>query len=211
MAAAFMFLRMADPRDEQRAWLRGVLAQTGLAPTALAQKAKVAQPTITTFLNKPDVSHALSARTISKIEAATGLRYGPDPRPAGFRESEATPFESPKGNDELAFLDGVGSGANGIDKWMLRSRALETAGYQPGDVLIVDLNREPRPGDVVCAQLYDWARAKAETVFRLWEPPYLAPATHDAALRKIFVVDNENVIIKGVVIASVRGRLARVA
>lgn len=206
-----MCLRMSDPRIEQREWLLKVLDKTGLSGTALALKARLAQTTITRFLNDDEHGHALSARSIAAIEDAAGMRFGPDPRPVGLRESEATPYDARKAPAELNFIQPIIGQANGIDPWMLRSRALETAGYLPGDVLIVDLNREPSPGDVVCAQLYDWARSKAETVFRLYEPPYLTVATFDNSLRKIFVVDNQTTVIKGVVIASIRPRTARAA
>lgn len=204
-----MSLLMVDPADEQRAWLKGVLAKTALAPTALAQKAGLSQPTLTRFLNDPEATHALSARTIAAVERASGMRYGPDPRPTGFRESEAAPFDvrkSPKGLDFVAQSIGA---ANGIDPWVLRSRALEGAGYLPGDVLIVDLNSDPKGGDVVCAQVYDWARSRAETVFRIYEPPYLVAATLDEALRRPFPVDNNTVFVKGVVITMIRLRQSR--
>ncbi len=211
MGVFAMLALMSDPAEEQRAWLRSVLAQTKLAPTALAQRAGVSQPTVTRFLNDPTGKHALSARTLAAIERASGMRYGPDPHPAGFRESEAAPY-NPKGSGEVAdIVRALVADRNSVTPWTLKSRALETSGYMPGDVLIVDLNEGPTPGDVVCAQLYDWARSSAQTVFRLWEPPYLTPATLDPALREIFPVDNRNTAIKGVVVATVRGRQARAA
>ncbi len=209
IAAAIKLAAMIDPRDEQRAWLRAVLETTGLSPTALAAKARLAQPTITTFLNKAGVAHALSARTVAAIEAATGMRYGPNPRPAGFRDSEAAPLDPGGMGADLDFVATATAGQPGVDPWALRSRALETAGYLAGDVLIVDLNAKPRAGDIVCAQIYDWARSRAETIFRIWEPPYLVAATLDPAFRTVFVVDDHNVVIKGVVMASIRGRPSR--
>ncbi len=62
--------------------------------------------------------------------------------------------------------------------------------------------------DVVCAQVYDWARGKAETVFRLYEPPYLLSSTTDPKLLRPLVVDDDVVMIKGVVVASLRSRRA---
>lgn len=202
---------MTDPREEQRTWLRAVLEQSGMSAAALAAKAGISGPTITVFLNNPEAKHALSARTVSAIEAATGMRFGPDPRPVGFRQSEAAPWDARRAGTELDFLKSAVEKANGVDPWVLRSRALETAGYMPGDIMVVDLNRDARPGDVVCARLHDWARSRAELVFRLWEPPYLVPATMDASLRKVFPVDNETTVIKGVVTASIRPRAAKAA
>ena len=198
-------------REEQRAWLRTVIQKTGLSPTQLAAKAGVAQPTITRFLNSPNVSHNLTARTISAVERAVGMRYGPNPKDAGFNESDGEPYRYSDCAKELSFLEDAFGKANGKDAWTLKTKAIEAAGYLPGDVLIVDLNETPAPGDVVCAQIYDWSRSRAETVFRLWEPPYLQVATYEKSLRKIFVVDNQNVIIRGVVVASARGRIGRVA
>jgi hypothetical protein len=202
---------MTDPADEQRVWLRAILERLKIAPTALAQKAGLAQPTITRFLNDKTATHALSARTIAAIKRASGMTYGPDPRPVGARDREAIPF-SPKSSGDVAdMVRAAIAGRNAIDPWTMHSRALETAGYIPGDVMIVDLNATPQPGDVVCAQLYDWARSNAQTVFRLWEPPYLTPATHDPKLRQIYPVDNHNVVMKGVVMATIRPRQARAA
>jgi hypothetical protein len=209
--AACALLRAMDPRDEQRAWLLDLLAQTREAPTALAQRAGLAPTTLTRFLNNPQHATALSARTISAVEKAAGVRFGASP-PAALRDSEADPFayEASEASISSIVRAAVGS-ANGIDPWTLRSRALEAAGFLPGDILIVDLNADPKPGDVVCAQVYEWARGKAETVFRVWEPPSLVSATFDPTLRKPLFVDHNNVTIKGVVIASIRTRQARAA
>src|SRR5947209_1043302 len=61
-------------------------------------------------------------------------------------------------------------------------------------------DRRPEAGGAVGAQVYDWRRAAAETVMRLYEPPYLVAASLDEGLRRPLVVDNEQVIIKGVVL-----------
>src|SRR5574337_484076 len=199
---------MMDPREEQRAWLRALLAKTGLTPHALARKAHLSPPTLTVFLNSPEATHALSARTIAALEAASGLRYGPEPRPSGgSREPEAAPFSLRSGTPEADFIRAAIGGRNAVDPWTLKSGAIEGAGYLQGDILIVDLNGSPRPGDVVCAQIYDWARADARTIFRLWQPPaYLQPMTNDPKLQRIFVVDNDTVQVKGVVVATIRLR-----
>lgn len=207
-----MFMRMVDPSDEQRGWLRAIVAHTGLAPSALAKKAGVSAPTLTVFLNNPEAKHALSARTVSKIEAATGMRYGPDPRTVSMRqEQDAIPFRPQEGPEEFRLVIEAFGKANGIAPWLLKSRVIESAGYLPGDLLLVDFNRPHQPGDIVYAEIYDWPRSRANSIFRIWEPPSLITATNDASLRKPFVVDNQNITIKGVVIASVRPRQARAA
>jgi len=91
----------------------------------------------------------------------------------------------------------------GVDPWVMKSRALEHAGYLPGDILIVDLNAKPQDGDAVCAQIYD-RNGKTETAFRIYEYPFLIAASADPDLRRPVLVDNERASIRGVVMASIR-------
>lgn len=93
------------------------------------------------------------------------------------------------------------------DPWTLHTRALEGIGYLPGDILIVSLNMTPNAGQVVCAQEYRWSEGKADTIFRIYEPPYIVAASSEAAFRKPLLVDNDRVVIKGVVIASIRAAM----
>lgn len=197
-------------REEQLDFLARVMAETKLSRHALAIRSDILPPTLTMFVNSKKGA-VLKAETIRKIEIATGIRFGAEAlRRVDLRQSESEPFKGvlPVAGTDATTLWGR---ANGVDPWTLRSRALECAGYMPGDILVVDLNAEPKPGDVVCAQLYDWSGGKADTIFRLWEPPYLQPATLDSSLRKIIPVDNDKTFISGVVIASFRGRQARAA
>ena len=199
-------------RDEQRSWLRQVLAETGLTATGLASRAGLAQTTLTKFLNDPDYPHALSSRTIDALTRATRLKFGAGPVAGGLAEPEAAKYLAKSEADPLAqAVASLTRGANAIDPWTLQSRALEAAGYLPGDVLLVDLSLEAKPGDIVCAQLYEWGRFTAETVFRAFEPPYLVTRSFDRALPFLQAVDNKNVAIKGVVVASLRPRQARAA
>jgi hypothetical protein len=197
-------LALMDTRDEQKAWLAKVLASTGIAPTTLAQKSGLAPTTLTRFLNSEEHSSALSARTISSVEKYTGIRFGAEPPPPGMSESEAEPFDMGEGGDMASRLRALMSG-NAVHPWRLKSRALETAGYHPGDVLLIDLNSEAIRGDVVCAQLYDFHRMEAATVFRLYEPPYLYAATFDRAQMAPILID-KTVGIKGPVVLSLRPR-----
>lgn len=130
--------------------------------------------------------------------------------PRGLAENEATPYVADdEDSSTAAAIAAVKGGRNGVDAWILQARALEHAGYLPGDVLMVDLNSEPHDGDVVCAQIYD-LRGRAETVFRIFERPYLVAATLDRTHFKPIYVD-ERVSIRGVVINLIRPRLSRLA
>jgi hypothetical protein len=60
-----------------------------------------------------------------------------------------------------------------------------------------------RPGDVVIAQVYDRG-GSAKTVLRRFEPPVLVAASMDPEDWRVHVVDGNNVLIRGKVVASWR-------
>lgn len=202
---------MEPTRDEIKAWLRDILERTGETPSALARRAGLATTTLTRFLDDTNSSIPHS-RTLAKIaHAAHVAPIGLPTRDqaAGakmLRENDAEPYRAAPHDPMAAMIDAHISGRNATDPWVMKSHCLELAGLIPGDIMIVDLNRKPVSGDVVCAQVYQWAAGTAETVFRLYEPPYLIAATLDQAQRRPLIVDSDRVIIKGVVVSSLRVR-----
>jgi transcriptional regulator with XRE-family HTH domain len=200
---------MEPSRTDLQAWLRSVLEQTKLTPTALASKAGVAQSTVTRFLNSPDAP-MIGLRTVAKIAHAAGVTpYGAPsnaPRANGFNEPEAVPYHAQTNGPLAPILNLLSTQHRAVDPWLLQTDALELAGYLRGDVVLVDLNAQPRAGDIVCAQLYRWSEGRADTVFRLFEPPYLIAMARDPDVRKPALVDNDRVIIKGVVMLTLRQR-----
>jgi hypothetical protein len=204
---------MALPRADQetsrlhREYVRQVIERTGKRPTRIAKDLDIAPSTLTRLLNEAEGSTAtLHARTLRKLQDYSGIQalFGGDPSaPSAFRGfgEDAVPFDA-KGADPAvtAALKALIGGRKAADPWTIRTRSLERIGFLPGDIVIVDLGRRPEAGDAVCAQVYDWRRAAAETVMRLYEPPYLVAASLDEGLRRPLVVDNEQVMIKGVVL-----------
>lgn len=206
---------VATIRDEQKAWIASILDVTGWTPTDLARRASVHQTTLTRFLADPTGKATLSARTVAAITEVTGFepyaRANPEARratiaPIGDGEPMARDIELFR-DDLDGALRALISGRNDVFPWRIKSRALEMAGFIPGDVAIIDMNAAPKRGDAVCAQVYDWPNGRAETVLRLFEPPYLVTATADPTLRRPHYVDDEKVVIKGVVTAMLRPRL----
>jgi hypothetical protein len=197
------------PRDEEtsrqhRDYLRRVIAHMRKPPTRIAKEVGVAASTLTRLL-KDDNAATLHARTISRLQDYSGIAFfGGDPSaPPTFRglAEDAVPFETRDADvGILAAIKALVGGRKAADPWTMRTRALDRIGYLPGDIVLVDLGRRPEAGDAVCAQVYDWRRAAAETVMRLYEPPYLVAASLDEGLRRPLVVDNEQVIIKGVLL-----------
>jgi hypothetical protein len=195
-------------RDEEtsrqhRDYLRRVIAHTRKPPTRIAKEVGVAASTLTRLL-KDDSTATLHARTITRLQEYSGISFFGDPSAGpAFRglAEDAVPFEAKDADPEiLAAIKALIGGRRAADPWTIRSRALEQRGYLRGDIVIVDLGRRPEAGDLVCAQVYDWRRAAAETVMRLYEPPYLVAPSLDESLRRPLVVDNEQVIIKGVLL-----------
>lgn len=206
--------RMSD-REDTIAWVKAVLAFKKWTATEWARKARLAPSTLNRFLNDPKATHDLTAATKEALASVAGVEpmQIPGGRRAGFSEADAQPYSvvGSTGDDLVdKLVEELIAGKNGIDPWVMRTRALEHVGYMPGDILLVALNEKPQPRDAVCAQVYDWVTGKAETVMRIYEPPFLIPATSDPRLVKPFIVDDDMVVIKGVIVNAIRPRRARV-
>lgn len=202
----------AGTAKAHRDWLRDLPRLTGEPLTRIAQKSNVAPSTLTRPLQggEHDTS-TLHAHTIEKIVAAFGVDPPPGvapPRPEGaraaFREDAAE--YTPEPHDPLAgALQALRGGSNAIAAFTVKTRAIELAGVLPGDVVLVDLNNvDPVPGDIVCAQVYDWGRMRAETVMRVFERAapvdLLVSRSADQAFAAPIVVDGERVVVKGVLL-----------
>jgi hypothetical protein len=198
------------PRDEEtsrqhREYIRRVIAHTRKPPTRIAKEVGVAPSTLTRLL-KDDSTSTLHARTISRLQEYSGVSFfgGDSSTVTTFRglAEDAVPFDAKNADPAvMAAIKALIGGRKSADPWTMRTRSLERRGYLPADIVIVDLGRAPEAGDAVCAQVYDWRRGAAETVMRVYDPPYLLEASFDEQLRKPLVVDNEQVIIKGVLLA----------
>ncbi len=195
-------------RPDQRSYIRDVLSRTGLNQTELAKRAGLDPSTLSRFLSSQGGT-TLRSTTISRIEQVTGLPFGDASKSAsrtlpGLAESEALPLGAGASDLVTLMLEHLRTNHGSIDAWTLQSRALELGGYRPGDTLFVKLGANPLKGDVVCAQIYDWTAARTQTVFRIFDPPYLISATSDPALFAPFRLDDDRVAVKGVVLHSLR-------
>jgi 1,2-phenylacetyl-CoA epoxidase PaaB subunit len=182
-----------------RRWNIAELARvTGIHPTTFSK-----------FMNDPENRSRLQPAKIGAIEQASGMSYRDFGQVRGFEEAESDLYDITNAPDALRMaISGYKRDRNGVDAWVLNSSSLELAGYIPGDILIVDLNAQPRNGDIVCAQVY--RQTQAETVFRILEEDFLISATVDRTKFKPLRLDSatNNVIVRGVVIASLRERRA---
>jgi transcriptional regulator with XRE-family HTH domain len=194
--------------EDQHAFIDLVLAKTGWSQTDLAHRAGLDPSTLSRFLNKGRDGHALRPSSIQRVSNAAGIPYGDlMPRqPEGLNESEADPYVYETPNSQAAAIRALCVNRENVDAWTLNSRAIEGAGYKPGDILLVGLGETPLAGDVVCAQVYDWAKGRAETIFRIYQPPALVASTSDASLLRPYLISDTSVAIKGIVLHVLRSR-----
>jgi transcriptional regulator with XRE-family HTH domain len=180
-----------------RKWLEGVLKAKGWTPNRLAKEAKVSPATIHRALNDEDL--VTSNTVLDKIARAAGVPSPIEGKAApGLREPDAV-FMEPAVLPS-AFRPGAAQAV-----WQLKTRATELAGYLPGDYVLVDQGVEPAAGSLVCAQIYDLNRDTADTVFRVFDPPYIVTRTMDPNLSaKPLPVDDDHVKIWGTVIRMLR-------
>lgn len=189
-----------------RDFVRRVVDHTKTPPTRIATDIDISPSTLTRLLNDPgDGKATLRATTIAKLEAYSGLKAptleldGARSAP-GLRE-DATPYKAENVDPAVtAAIKAIVGGRKNIDAWTIKSRSLECAGFVPGDIVLVDLSIMPLAGEAACAQVYDWRTGTAETIMRIWEPPYLVASSFDPNLRKPLLREDDRIILKGLVL-----------
>lgn len=156
--------------------------------------ADVLETPISTVLEKAGVAAPVVARQMTP----------------GFAESDAIAWVPGPGLAEGQRVRSIalvlGATAPGIDIWRVKSQAMALAGMLSGDFFLLDTQKSERAkaGDMVVAQIYSHNTGTATTVLRRFEPPVLVAASTDPAEQRVHVVDGQNVVIKGKVVASWR-------
>jgi hypothetical protein len=193
-----------------RDWLRRLPELTGKSRTAIADEIGIARTTLTKPLKPTDPgTSTLNATTIEKIV----IRYGiPGPGSAddpgvipgkkAALAQDAQPYVASEGGSfETAVRALVGDRMN-VKPWRIETRAVEMEGYLPGDVVLVELGAKPHHGDIVCAEVFDLERGRADTVMRVFEEAgpvkLLVAKTMDPKLQRSLVVDGDRVAVRGV-------------
>lgn len=188
------------------AWVDWLLARTGKTDASLAKDAGLAS----NYLYRKRADGTVLGATQIRMLAEFYAMPGPDtymlPGAAGLSD-EGAPFEASGVDAHLkGVIDALLKGRPNAAPWTLKTRALEDAGYRPGDIVISDQSVLPHAGDPVIAQVYDVRSGTAETVFRILEAPYLVAASSDPGLRKPLLIDNDRVIVVGTITHSFRAR-----
>ena len=146
---------------------------------------------------------------LDEVLRRAGVADGPTAQALspGFSDSDAAAWVPKPGEGQRVKTLAEAFGARpGVDIWQVRTPAMGLQGLLPGDFILVDTHaaERVRPGDLVVAQVYDNARGGATTILRRFEPPVLVAASTDPADQRIFVVDGNNVAIRGRITASWR-------
>lgn len=200
----------AEERARILEWVEWLRARTGKSLSDLAEGAGLSSNTLTRLRTRESaLLDALSVRMLAEYTGLPGPELYKLGHTAGFAE-EAEKFETAGQASadpvtmaviKLALKDKPNAAV-----WRLKTRALEGQGYMQGDLVITDATVAPKAGDAVCAQVYDVRTGAAETVFRVFEPPYLIANTSDSALRKPLLIDNDRVIVMATVTHGFRRR-----
>ncbi|KAB6717737.1 helix-turn-helix transcriptional regulator [Roseobacter sp. TSBP12] len=125
----------------------------------------------------------------------------------GFSESDAEPYRaSPAAMSTTNKIAALFGQRPGVDVWTINTEAMRLGGYLPGDKILLDTHKSEitRAGDVVIAQIYNWQSGEVKTVLRRHEPPVLIADSLVEEDRRVLVVDGNNVVIKGKVVAQWR-------
>lgn len=188
------------------AWIDWLLQKTGRTDASLAKDAGLASNYLYRKRAEGTVLGATQIRMLSEHYDLPGPDTYLLPGAAGLSDEGARydPATGDAGTGKV--IETILDGRINASPWVLKTRALEGAGYLPGDIVVLDQGVSPRTGDAVVAQVYDLRTGSAETVFRVLEAPYLIAASADPALRKPLLIDNERVIVMGTITHSIRLR-----
>lgn len=180
-----------SPGSALRAWIEQICDAAGVTPTEIARRAGLSHSTLTRFLNSPEPRHQLRERSIAAIEEAFGIR-----RPAGLASSArhtltapAAPVFDPeppgeKANAIAQMLNEAGKDA----LYMVADMALNLAGHLPQDLVLVDTNALPKPGDIVAVRPAGSPWPDTLASLRFYDPPFLTAQTDAPALRRPILI-----------------------
>lgn len=188
-------------------YIKQVRRTRGWSQTKTAKVAGVSKTTIGRNENPPeDYTYVMSTTTLRRLAQGSGIKLPPELHDVdaggmarGFAEPEVVEIFQEDAPPELE----ISSPDQTV--WEVHGRGLEMLGYMPGDMVLVDRSVRASEGDAVCAQLVDDMRGTAETVFRVWRPPYLMTETWHQDAKKAPLPVNPDCIV-GPVVRSLRVR-----
>jgi transcriptional regulator with XRE-family HTH domain len=202
-------MRMRRPKSESQIafraevsdWLQDIRRRTNLSFDQIGERSGINSATLYRWTD-PKRTEAPSHSSLLAISEAFGIPmpgHRPSGKPApGFHEAGVARLDPPE--HELPPDPNQ-------SWWRLKDRALELAGYLPGDQVLLDQSVAPQAGDGVIAQIYDFEIGAAETVARLFAFPVLVTRSADPLFaHSADLIDNARVKVMGTIIRMVRDR-----
>lgn len=184
-------------REALRDWIRQGISHhpTVKSATGLASHLGIATTTITKFLNDPGYKHTPSTPTIALLEREFGSRA---PRSAGFEEGPAT-FQRIEGveidvgklpKSLQAAIKALGAERKTLEVWRIDTDLLDSYGFHPGDLVMIDPHEYVKAGDAVLA-----ITETRRPLFRILQKPFLVAKSEPP-----IVVDDRTTILKGKIV-----------
>jgi hypothetical protein len=196
-------------RDTIRDWLLMIMSKHQVSQRQLGLRSQVSPTTINRALSD-DGEFVMSTTIISKISASfgepppQGLGLGAGVAPRAHSESDVVPFVGKTSVDGPALEEAI----ERLFRAQVTSDVLNLEGFRRGDVADFDLVLKPEAGDIVVAQVKHLQRGgSAETVMRVFQPPYLLTRSTDASIdQRPLYVDGERIVILGTFVRLIRER-----
>ncbi|PJN95096.1 hypothetical protein CNY89_10525 [Amaricoccus sp. HAR-UPW-R2A-40] len=181
----------------------------GLSQGQLGEKAGIDQPSVSRFelgTRRPSIGQTMALAEALGIDPRELLPSRSTDQATGRALSGAVTPAAPNVLQRLAESIASVASRPGFDLWQVRDRSMQTAGYLPGDFMLVrELGDEGADilhvGDAVIAQVLSPVSGEAETVFRRFDPPFLMPSSLDPEDKPVLGIDAQ---IRGKVVASWR-------
>lgn len=198
-----MFRDIESIRRIHLDWVISILSSNNWTSHRLATKAGLSPSALTKFLNDTTGTRTLNSYSVEKLGGASGMPlHGNVRRPQQHDDHSASELEPLRDTSE--FFEQSTVLLEGLDARILKTQALELAGYMPGDTLLIDKKVSPVIGDVVVAQVHENGRVVGKIV-RIYQISFLMSATMDPALLMPILISKE-IVLEGVVVAMIRSR-----
>ena len=213
----------ASRRSQLQDWITSLMAAHGIEDySKFARRVGVADSTISRLMNPSSEGHQLRESTIARIETAFNARR-PSAIPVlsrpglGERIQPEADFSVPETmldkirHDIQPLLttreDGGETGMAVREALLVSDRALDLAGYLPGDVVLVDMDAQPATQDIVAVRWLTGQRPSDQITLRIFDTPFLTAHSTDESLRRPVLIDPARVQLIGVVRLAIRDRV----
>jgi transcriptional regulator with XRE-family HTH domain len=187
--------------------------KAGLSATALSLKANLSKNTVSQLEDDPDRSPSVqNAINLAKVLGVSFsyLALGEEDTVRTPERDQATPWTPPSGGGERPDLDECRRklpqtmAPNAREPALFKLNITVTElGYRSGDIIVVDLKKTAKDGDIVLAKVMDLSDGSSSLIVRRLFSPFLISSALDEQLPMI-VADGARTTILGVVAASFR-------